>query len=292
VTRSRAIGLAASSQARCISAELKARIKRIGNPSSTEAFGENRIQELPAPGFGRQLLSQFVHLFALLLWARSLLAAWPVSYLAAAIIAVIVINGLFGLWQEHRAERAVAALKKLLPEITTVRRDGRQQRVSAQTLVPGDVLVLAEGDRVSADARLVEAVDLRMDESTLTGESHPVHKAAHPELGNGRTRLQSHNAVFSGSSVLSGSAHAVVVNTGMETEFGKIAHLTQVQRLAPSPLQLEVARVARRVALLSIVMGAAFFALGYGLAGLPRRDGAIFAVGIVLANVPEDCYRP
>jgi magnesium-transporting ATPase (P-type) len=254
----------------------------------TQLFGLNRIEELPGPGLGRQLLSQFVHLFALLLWAGSLLALLAGEpYLAAAIIAVIVVNGLFGVWQEHRAERAVAALKGLLPETATVLRDDQELRVSAEALVPGDVLVLSEGNRVSADARLVETVDLRMDESTLTGEAHPVHKVAHPEVLNGRPIVQSHNAVFSGSSVLSGRALAVVVNTGMATEFGKIAHLTQVQTTGPSPLQLEVARVARRVALLSVIMGAGFFLLGYGLAGLPPRDGAIFAVGIVLGNVPE-----
>ncbi len=253
-----------------------------------EQFGKNRIQELPGPGLGRQLLSQFVHLFALLLWAGSVLALLAGEpYLAAAIIAVIVVNGLFGLWQEYRAERAVAALKRLLPETAVVLREGHELRVSAEVLVPGDVLVLAEGDRVSADARLVETADLRMDESTLTGEAHPVHKVAHPELVNGRPIVQSHNTVFSGSSVLSGRALAVVVNTGMQTEFGKIARLTQVQEAGPSPLQLEVARVARRVALLSVIMGAGFFVLGYGLAGLPPRDGAIFAVGIVLGNVPE-----
>ncbi len=253
-----------------------------------QAYGANRIEELPGPSLARQLLSQFVHLFALLLWAGSLLAFLAGQpYLGAAIVAVIFVNGLFGLWQEHRAERAVAALKKLLPETAMVLRAGRELRISAESLVPGDLLVLAEGDRVSADARLVDAIDLRMDESNLTGEAHPVHKTAHAQLEDGRPPLHSHNMVFAGTSVLSGSARAVVTNTGMATEFGRIAGLTQVQRLEPSPLQLEVARVARRVALLSVVMGAGFFALGYGLAGLPLQDGAVFAVGIVLANVPE-----
>ena len=126
-----------------------------------DEYGPNRIEEVPGASLVQELLGQFVHLFALLLWAGSvlaLLAGQP--ELCAAIVAVIVINGIFGLWQERRAERAVEALKRLLPEITTVVREGREQEILAADLLPGDVLVLSEGDRVSADARLVEAAEI------------------------------------------------------------------------------------------------------------------------------------
>ncbi len=252
------------------------------------AYGPNRIEELPGPTLGAELIRQFVQLFALLLWGGSVLAFLAGEpFLGGAIVAVIIVNGAFGVWQERRAERAVAALKKLLPDVVRVLRDGGESIVSAQALVPGDILVLNEGDSVSADARVVIAEDLLLDESNLTGEAHPVRKLASPEPPNSTPLLQSRNLIFAGSNLISGSGRAVVLRTGMRTEFGKIAGLTQAQPEGPSPLQLEVGRVARRVALLSVLMGALFFALGYGLAGLSLRNGAVFAIGIVLANVPE-----
>ncbi len=252
------------------------------------AVGPNEIQEIPGPSLARRLLAQFVNLFALLLWAGAALAFIAgTPQFGIAIVAVIVLNGVFGMLQEYRAERAVEALKRLLPPIATVARDGERVRVPAERLVPGDLLALDEGDRVSADARLVEQTDLRVDESSLTGEAHPVHKTAEAEREPPVTTIQAHNMLFAGSTVMAGSGNAVVTATSMDTEFGRIARLTQEVRQDPSPLQVEVGRVARRVALLSVVMGIGFFVIGYVFAGLPLRDGAIFAIGIVLANVPE-----
>jgi P-type Ca2+ transporter type 2C len=250
-------------------------------------FGPNAIAETRGPGLVRRLGSQFVHLFALLLWAGSVLAVLAgEATLAAAIAAVVLINGLFGFWQEYRAQRAVAALRRLLPETARVVRDGGEQSIPAAGLVPGDVILATEGDRISADACLVEAVDLRVDQSALTGESHPAHKAPGPESRLARV-ADAHSLILAGTTVTAGSARGVVVRTGMTTEFGRIAHLTQAVGDDISPLQREVASVARRVALLSVVMGLLFFAVGFTFAGLSLRDGAIFAVGIVIANVPE-----
>jgi magnesium-transporting ATPase (P-type) len=250
--------------------------------------GPNRLEEERGPSWKRRLLGQFTHLFAVLLWVGSVLAFVSGQIgIGVAIIAVIVLNGVFGFLQEHRAERAVAALKRLLPDAATVRRDGRQHRIPAAELVPGDLLVLEEGDRISADARLVDASDLRSDESSLTGEAVPVHKVAEPEETLPPTPLHAHNVVFAGSTIISGDATAVVIATGMHTEFGRIASFTQEVRPEPSPLQVEVRRVAQRVAYLSVAMGVGFFLIGYLVAGLSLRGGAIFAIGIVLANVPE-----
>jgi Ca2+-transporting ATPase len=250
-------------------------------------FGPNAIAETRGPGLVRRLGSQFVNLFALLLWAGSVLAVLAgEATLAAAIAAVVLINGLFGFWQEYRAQRAVAALRRLLPETALVVRDGGEQSVPAAGLVPGDVILAAEGDRISADACLVEAVDLRVDQSALTGESHPAHKAPGKESRLARA-ADAHSLILAGTTVTAGSARGVVVRTGMTTEFGRIAHLTQAVADDISPLQREVASVARRVALLSVAMGLLFFAVGFVFAGLSLRDGAIFAVGIVIANVPE-----
>ncbi len=253
-----------------------------------ERGGPNELEQVRGPSLLRRIAAQFLHLFALLLWAGAglaFLAGTPT--LGVTIVAVIVLNGAFGFFQEYRAERAVAALRRLLPPQTTVLRDGQEQRVDAARVVPGDVIVLSEGDRIPADGRLIEAADLRVDESSLTGEAHPVHKVADAEPVPPASALHAQNLVFAGSTILAGSARAIVVATGMATEFGRIARLAQSVPQEPSPLQVEVDRVARRVALLSVAMGGAFFALGYAVAGLTLANGAIFAIGIVLGNVPE-----
>src|SRR5450631_310678 len=178
-------------------------------------FGSNAIAETRGPGLVRRLGGQFVHLFALLLWAGSILAilAGEVT-LAAAIAAVVVINGLFGFWQENRAQRAVAALRRLLPESALLVRGGREQSVPAPELVPGDVIVVGEGDRISADSCLVDSVDLRVDQSALTGESHPVHKAPGPESGLDRV-ADAHSLILAGSTVT--SAASATVSAGATT---------------------------------------------------------------------------
>jgi P-type Ca2+ transporter type 2C len=251
-------------------------------------LGPNRIEEVRGPGVFRKLAAQFVHLFALLLWVGSVLSfVAGMPKLGIAIIAVIVLNGVFGFLQESRAEHAVAALKALLPAAATVLRDGEERRIPAEELVLGDVLVLNEGDRISADGRLVDASDLRLDESSLTGEAHPVQKTAQPERKLPDAPVHARNMVFAGSTVMSGLARAVVSATGMQSEFGKIARLTQEVPQEPSPLQIEVTRVARRVAMLALGMGVVFLGLGSLFGRLTLKDGAIFAIGIVIANVPE-----
>jgi magnesium-transporting ATPase (P-type) len=251
-------------------------------------YGPNRIEEVRGPSLLRRLMAQFVNLFALLLWAGSGLAIVAgLPQMAAAIVAVIVLNGVFGFLQEYRAEREVAELKRLLPQQAVAVRGGTERRIAVEELVPGDLVILAEGDRVSADARLVQSSDLRLDESSLSGESHPVHKSAEPETPPAADPLSSPGTVFAGTAVVTGAGMAVVTATGLGTEFGRIARLTQSVPRAQSPLEKEVASVARRVAVLSVVMGAGFFAIGHVVAGLGLKEGAVFAIGIVLGNVPE-----
>ena len=200
------------------------------------ADGPNMIAPAARPGHLRQLLRQFTHLFALLLWAGAALA-WlgGTPQLAAAIVAVIGLNAVFAFVQEFRAERATEALEELLPPMARVRRDGVTVELRSDAVVRGDLLVLRAGDRVAADADLVVRHALRVDESTLTGES----RAIEPE-----------SAVHAGTFVTSGSAEAIVIATGMATAFGRIAALTQQVRHERSPLERELDRVTRFVALL------------------------------------------
>jgi calcium-translocating P-type ATPase len=225
-----------------------------------------------------------VHPLAVLLWAAAALA-WLAGtpVLAGAIVAVIVINAAFALVQERQAERAVEALAAFLPEQVTVLRDGHSALVEARLLVPGDVIVLQEGDRVPADARLIEG-RLQIDISALTGESVPVTRAAGDPAAE--TVLEAHDLVFSGTSCTGGRAHALVFATGMQTQLGRISALAERVGREASPLELQVRSVARLIAIVAAAVGAAFLPLGLA-AGLSFSDALVFSVGLLVANVPE-----
>jgi calcium-translocating P-type ATPase len=256
-------------------------------------FGPNRLEELRGPPPWRLLLRQFTHFFALILWVAAVLAfaaefassgdddMWR---LGVAIVCVIVINGVFSFVQEYRAGRALAALRKLLPAATRTLRAGELLTVPAEDLVPGDVVLLAEGDQVPADCRVLQASALRADFATLTGESKPLTRTADPV--DAPPSLEARNLLFAGTSIVSGRGRAVVHATGMRTEFGRIAHLTQTAVERESPLQAEIARLSRLIAMLAAALGLAFFGIGLAM-GLPAWHSAMFAIGIIVANVPE-----
>ena len=234
--------------------------------------GPNVLAEPRRPSHVGRFGAQLVHLFALLLWAGAVLAlAGGLPQLSVAIVIVILVNATFAFAQEYRAERAGEALKHILPQTARVRRDGSERVVPAEELVPGDVVVLEPGDRVSADAEVLSRHELRVDNSTLTGESRPVE----PE------RL-----VYAGTHVVRGTAEALVVATGMATEFGRIAELTQSARDDPSPLEVELKRVTRVVAAVSFGLGSVFF-VAAGFLGMGLEERFVFAVGVTVANVPE-----
>lgn len=253
-----------------------------------ETYGPNLIREIKGRPLIFRFLENFYHLFAIMLWIGGGLAfVGGMPELGWAIFAVIVINAVFSFWQEFRAEKATEALKRMIPRTATVIRDGRTQQVPAAELVPGDLMVLAEGDAISADARLIEEYELRTNNATLTGESEPVRKSASPHEDTGLTPIELPNLVFAGTSVASGSGKAIAFATGMETQFGKIAELTQSVEPELSPLQQEMGKVVQLVAVLAVGLGITFFILGYYFAGLSLIEGFLFAVGIIVANVPE-----
>ncbi len=164
---------------------------------------------------------------------------------------------------------------------------GTEQRILAEELVPGDVMLLTEGDRISADGRLVDEAEMRADQSTLTGESHPVRKTNEAVLLNDLAHTELPNLVFAGTSVAAGTGKAVAFATGMDTEFGKIAHLTQSLGEELSPLQKEMGRVTRVVTVLATSIGVFFFVLGILVAGVNLTESFIFAMGMIVAFVPE-----
>ena len=161
---------------------------------------------------------------ALLLWGGGFIAMLSHSLeLGIAIWLVNIINGLFSFIQEYRASQATAALNKLLPSYARVLRDGKEDKILAQDLVPGDLVFIEEGDRISADGRLVAVTDLQVNQSALTGESNPIYKSDQADLTPDKTELEYDNMVFAGTTVSSGSGHFIVSAIGMKTEFGQIA---------------------------------------------------------------------
>jgi potassium/sodium efflux P-type ATPase len=253
-----------------------------------QRYGRNTIHTVATTSLVRKFLANFTHLMALLLWVGGLLGFLAqMPQLGIAIWLVNLINGVFSFWQEYQAEQATAALRHMLPTYARVVRDGQEQRLLAEELVPGDIMLLAEGDHISADGRLVYEAALRVDQSTLTGEAHPVRKTAEAVLRTGLTRVELPNLVFAGTSVASGTGRAVVCATGMTTEFGKIAHFTQVVGDERSPLQQEMVHTTKVVTLIAVGVGLSFFVLALNLAGMTLAESCIFAIGMIVAFVPE-----
>jgi calcium-translocating P-type ATPase len=255
-------------------------------------YGENRVERLERPPPWQMLGRELTHLFALILWLAAALAffsEWrePGQGMAAlgwAVLGVILVNGLFSFWQEYRAERVLASLEAMLPQEVTVLRAGVRARVPAVRVVPGDVLELREGDDVPADCRVVETFGLRVSTAAVTGESMPQGRGADPS--DAEDLLQARNVLLAGTAVLAGEALAVVFATGRHTELGKIARLSQQTVAVRSPLHLEIARLSRWVGLLAVLLGAIFFLVGQAL-GQPFWASFMFAVGMIVANVPE-----
>lgn len=236
-----------------------------------------------------RIFENFFHTMAILLWMAGIAAMIAKApELAWAIWSVNLINGAFSIWQEFHAAKATEALRKLLPDNVRVIRCGRLISVSSKLLVPGDVLDLAEGDRISADARLVQSEGLKVDQSTLTGESRPISKNADPlQLEKLGATLDAANLVFAGTSVLTGHARAVVYATGTSSQFGHIARLTQTIAEQPSPLQKEMSRVTRRVTIMATSLGAIIFLAAVTFAGANLAQAFVFSMGMIVAFVPE-----
>jgi P-type Ca2+ transporter type 2C len=205
--------------------------------------------------------------------------------LAFGILGVVVLNALIGFVQEHAAERTAEALQAMVPHAARVLRDGELAEIPAEDLVPGDVMVLEAGDAVSADARVVEAHALSIELAALTGESQPSGRTAEP-AGAGIAAAEARDGVFMGTSVTAGTGKAVVFATGLATEFGRIYRLTAGLPAEQSPLQRQVADMARRVAAVAIGMGVLLFALRV-LTGNPAALSFVFALGVMVALVPE-----
>ncbi|MCF8200046.1 MAG: HAD-IC family P-type ATPase [Sulfuritalea sp.] len=254
-------------------------------------FGGNELHVRKETPEIVKFLRQFTNFFALLLFVGSALAFFADYlkpgegnfYIGVALLVVVLLNALFTYIQEHESERIMESFRNMLPQMITVQRDARISRIEARLVVPGDVILLEEGDRVPADGRLIEVNQLKVDHASLTGESEPqLRKVActHDKL------MESRNMVFSGTLVQSGNGRALVYGTGMNTQIGQIVQMTKEAGKAETPIRKELRHFIRVISAIAIGLGVLFFALSVVL-GNPFIGSLIFAIGIIVANVPE-----
>ena len=263
-------------------------LSELETTSRLQQYGLNELPEPTRRPMILRFIDQLTHFMALLLWVAGMLAFLSgTPALGWAVWAVIGINAGFSFWQEFQAEKALSALNQMLPSQAKVYRDGTLHLISAREIVPGDVVELEEGDRISADARLISAQSCYVDISVLTGESMPVARSADPITAENMRASEATNLVFAGSMVSSGRARAVVYATGTRTEFGQVAHLTTTVKREPSTLEVQINRVVHIITAIAIGMGVLVFLLTNFLVGMGVKESFIFAIGIIVAFVPE-----
>ncbi len=255
--------------------------------SRLAASGPNELQAAQRVSAWAILAEQVKNVLVIILLIAVGISAFLGHTVEAIAIAVIVLFAVaLGFLQEYRAERAIEALRRMAAPAATVIRDGQEQNVPARDLVPGDLIILRAGDKVPADGRLIEAVNLQIDEAALTGESAPVEKITTPLEGSGVAVGDRKNICYAGTAATYGRGRAVVIATAMNTEFGKIAGLLQGVETGRTPLQANLDKVGRVLAQVAIAVVAVVTALAL-YRGQPLLDMFIFAIALAVAVVPE-----
>ncbi|GAF93682.1 unnamed protein product, partial [marine sediment metagenome] len=250
-------------------------------------YGPNELVEPPRATLWRMILEQFNNFIVIVLIVASIVSALLGDYIeAGAIMAIVLLNALLGVIQEHRAEEALAALQRLAAPEAHVIRDAHRQAVPARDLVPGDVVLLGVGNYVPADLRLVETVNLKIEEAALTGESVPVQKDARVVLTQDEVLGDRRNTAFSGTLVSYGRGRGVVVSTGMNTQIGMIAAMLQSVHEEPTPLQRRLDQLGKLLGWASLAICGLVFALGW-VRGVDPLEMFLVAVSLAVAAVPE-----
>jgi Ca2+-transporting ATPase len=250
-------------------------------------FGPNELEEADHPSLLQMILEQFNNFIVIVLIIAAAISAVLGDYIeAAAILAIVVINALLGVIQERRAEEALAALQRLAAPDAQVVRDGHRRTIPARELVPGDVVFLEAGNYIPSDLRLVETINLRIEEAALTGESVPVSKDAHLVLTQDQALGDRRNTAFSGTLVSYGRGKGVVVSTGMRTQIGMIAAMLQSVREEPTPLQVKLDQLGKMLGWAALAVCGMVFLFGW-VRGVEALEMFLVAVSLAVAAVPE-----
>lgn len=249
-------------------------------------YGENTLKQTKKINPLLIFINQFKGFIVGILIAAVVISLFIQEYLDAGVIAIIlVLNAVLGFIQEYRAERSIEALKKLVSLKAKVVRDGKVQEIAASEVVPGDILILEEGDKIPADARLIQAINLETQEASLTGESTPVEKNI-DLLKEDTPVADQKNMVFSSTIITRGRGRAVVVETGMRTEIGKIAQMIQEVEKGLTPLQLSLQQLGHRLGMLTIAICIIVFITGALKTGEFLKM-FIAAIALAVAAIPE-----
>jgi Ca2+-transporting ATPase len=249
--------------------------------------GHNELVENPRPGFLKRLVAQLTNFLVIILILASVVSIFIGEYVdAAAIMSIVVLNAILGVVQESRAEEALAALKRMAAPEAHVIRGGRQMTIAARELVPGDLVLLEAGNYVPADLRLVESINLRVEEASLTGESLPASKHAGSVLDRGLPVGDRDNSAYMSTLVTYGRGRGIVVSTGMHTEIGLIAEMIQSYQEGPTPLQVKLDQLGKALGIAALVVCGLVFGVGV-LQGIEPLTMFITAISLAIAAVPE-----
>ncbi len=254
-------------------------------------YGLNVLEEKEKKSVVVRFGKHLINFFAILHWTGAALAfisdylspGEGNLYIGIALSGVVILNAVFTFVQEYQSEKIIKSFRKMMPVKIDVLRDGKRKELLAREIVPGDIIYLDEGDKIPADGRLIEENSLKVDHSALTGESEPQLRklvATHENI------LESRNMIFSGTLVQSGNGAAIVYGTGMNTQLGRIARLTEQTGEVASPLRKELNHFIKIISAIAITLGLTFFIISF-LTGNRLMASMIFAIGIIVANVPE-----
>ncbi|PMC38383.1 calcium-translocating P-type ATPase, SERCA-type [Bacillus sp. UMB0899] len=253
----------------------------------TQKFGLNELKEADRPSAIIIFLSQFKDFMVLVLLAATLISGLLGEYIdAIAIIAIVIVNGVLGFFQERRAERSLEALKELSAPQVTVLRDGAWEKILSKELVPGDIVKFTSGDRIGADMRLIDTKSLELEESALTGESLPVQKSTQPIAGENVGLGDLTNMVFMGTLVTRGSGIGVVIGTGMNTAMGQIADLLQNAEAMDTPLQRRLEQLGKILIVVALFLTLLVVSIGV-LQGHDLYSMFLAGVSLAVAAIPE-----
>ncbi|WP_026559407.1 calcium-translocating P-type ATPase, SERCA-type [Bacillus sp. J37] len=253
----------------------------------TQKFGLNELKEADRPSAIIIFLNQFKDFMVLVLLAATLISGLLGEYIdAIAIIAIVIVNGVLGFFQERRAERSLEALKELSAPQVTVLRDGNWEKILSKELVPGDIVKFTSGDRIGADMRLIDTKSLEVEESALTGESLPVQKSTQPIAGENVGLGDLTNMVFMGTLVTRGSGIGVVIGTGMNTAMGQIADLLQNAETMETPLQRRLEQLGKILIVVALFLTLLVVSIGV-LQGHDLYNMFLAGVSLAVAAIPE-----
>lgn len=261
-------------------AEAKARL---------EQFGRNALPTDQGVNWARLILGQFTDVMVIIL----IVAAFISAILGEAtdvivILAIVALNAMLGIYQEYQAEQALAALSRLQVPQVRVRRGGRIHEISAEELAPGDIVLIGEGDRIPADGRLIESINLQVEEAALTGESVPVEKEVHAIEAKEAIPLGDRvNMAYMGTTVNYGRGEMVVTNTGLRTEIGNIATMLMQVEEGTTPLQRRLNHLGRILATAALIVVGIVFIVGFWVQGIPAEQMFLIAISLAVAAVPE-----